>query len=307
MGHLTFIERNPTLSATPTIYVADVTLSFNETFQWTFSGLNVNVSKCRLDSIGIIMEPSQSNNTKYLVEETKIIIHNSSFKSLDLETETTALIIECYIDAEFKPRPTLITVNNSDVSIQNCHLENFLNEKGSTVLQGSGKSHVEINNSVFIQHNCSKGILFLQQNCSLSINNSLISQNVASSQGFSAITLQDGIYADIRNSVVENNSALMGGLINAKHQCLINITNCTFSGNKALGSGEIIYMAKQVELFLSSCWYEDNFSNHSGGAVVSITDVIIEAKDTIFYEKQSVTLWRFVMFVTCSNKLCIRR
>ena len=142
--------------------MADVTLSFNETFtfQWIFSGLSVKVSQCRLDSGRVIVQPCQSNNTEYLIEEPEIVIHNSSFGKLDLNPETKAQITDCYIDGEFKDRPTLITANNSEVSIQNCHFENFVNQNGSTILFGHNNSHVKIENSGFIQHNSSKGVLF---------------------------------------------------------------------------------------------------------------------------------------------------
>ena len=226
-----------------------------------------------------------TNDGKHSVEHRKIIIHNSSFGSLDLRTGSKAQITECYIDANSNTRPTLITANNSNVSILNCQFEKFTNENDSTILHGSGNSYVAIDNSVFIHHNSSGGILFLEQNCSLSVNNSLISQNIASSHGYSAITLREGIYADIRNSVFESNSALMGGAVNAEHQCYLQITNCTFSRNKAMGlrgSGGAIFLVRQVELFLSSCKFEANFADGSGGTVAGLTKVNIEIKDTIF-------------------------
>ena len=180
LRHLTLIEKYLKSTTTPTICVADVTLSFTETFRWIFSGLNVNISQCHLDSIHMIVDPDGwFNDTEHLVENPRIIIHNSSFGSLDLKPATKAQITQCYIDGLLIPRPTLIIANNSDVSIQNCHFLNFINGNNSTVLQGSRNSQIIIDNSVFIQHNSSEGILFLQQNCSLSINNLLISQNVA--------------------------------------------------------------------------------------------------------------------------------
>ena len=100
-----------------------------------------------------------------------------------------------------KPRPTLITANNSDVSIQNCHFANFINENGSTVLYGHNYSHVTIENSVFVQHNSSKGVLFLQNNSFMFINDSTYSDNVASSPGYSPISLRDGIQAAVINTM----------------------------------------------------------------------------------------------------------
>ena len=106
---------------TPTIEVSHITLSANETFQWIFSGLNINVSQCRLDSIRIKIQVDQSNHAEQM-ENPQIIIYRSSFNSLDLKPGTKAQITECNIDAEFKLRPTLITANNSDLLIQNCRL-----------------------------------------------------------------------------------------------------------------------------------------------------------------------------------------
>ena len=92
-----------------------------------------------------------------------------------------------------------------------------------------------------------------------------------SNHGYSTITLQNSIHADIHNSVFENNTALMGGVINAKDQGHLTFTNCTFSKNKAVGvkggAGGAIYAVKQVQLFLSSCKFEANFADDSGGVV----------------------------------------
>ena len=80
--------------------------------------MNIKISQCNVDSISIVVQSeSRSNHTKQLVENPEIIIHNSSFSSLNLNPGTKAEITNCYIDAQFNPRPTLISANNSDVSI----------------------------------------------------------------------------------------------------------------------------------------------------------------------------------------------
>ena len=214
--------------------MTDVDLFYNETLTWIFSRLNVKIWRCNVDPIGIVVQTeSQSNQTEHLVENPEIVIHNSSFSSLDLNAGSKAQITDCYINAQFKPRPTLITANNSDVSIQNCHFVNFINEKDASFLYGHYYSHVIIENSVFIQHNSSKGVLFLQNNCYMFIINSTHSHNVASSPGYSAISLKDRIYTVMMNTVFSNNSALRGGAVIAIFQCKIALTNCTFSSNKA--------------------------------------------------------------------------
>ena len=253
MDRLTFIEKYLKSSTTPTINVTDTTLSFNETFRWIFSGSNINVYRCYLDSIRIIVQSnkqivqsqSQSSHNQQMVENPEIVIYNSSLGSLDLKPGSKAQITDCYIDAQFKPRPTLITANNSEVSIQKCHFGNFINEIDSTILYGHDNIHIIIKNSVFIQHNSSKGVLYLQINSSMGISSSLILQNIASSPGYSAISLQDGIHAEVHDTVFSNNSALAGGAIIAQDECRITLTNSTFSSNKAI-TGEKANISKRA-------------------------------------------------------------
>ena len=103
LDRITFIEKYLQSSTTPTISVTDVTLSFNETFQWIFSGLNVKISQCKVDPIGIIVQSeSRFHHTEHMVENPEIVIYNSSFGSLDLNPGTKAQITDCYIDAEFQ-------------------------------------------------------------------------------------------------------------------------------------------------------------------------------------------------------------
>ena len=248
-------------STIPTIDITNVTLSFNETltFPWIFSGLNVNVSQCRLHSIGIVVQIEKySDHTAHLIGKHRlgkleVTISNSSFRTLDLKPRTKAQITESHIDGEFKDRSTLITANNSDVSIQNCHFENFVNKNGSTILLGHNNSHVTIENSVFIQHNGSKGVLFLKNNSSMCVSSSTISQNVAFTLGYSAITLLHGINADVHNTVFNNNSALVGGFMLVVDQCQVTLKNCTFSSNKAI-TGKTLTLLKNRRTMFNQTW-----------------------------------------------------
>ena len=227
------------------ITVTDVDLSFNETFTWIFSGLNVNISRCDISSVRLAV---QSNNTEQLVENTVITIHNSSFRSLDLKPGTKAQITDCYIDAQFKSRPTLITANNSGISIQNCHFGNFINENGSTILYGHYYSHVIIENLVIIGHSSSKSVIFLENDSSIHITSSLISLNVASIPFYSTITLKDRINAVVKNTLFRNNSALVGGALIAENHCNITLSNCTFSSNKGITGKTVVISTSNVEM-----------------------------------------------------------
>ena len=228
--------------------MTDVDLSSKEMLKWIFSGLDIKIWQCNFDPIDIVVQTeSLPNHTQQMAENPEIIIHNSSFSSLDLKPGTKVQITDCYIDAQFKPRPTLIKANNSDVSIQNCHFGNFINENDSTVLYGHDNSHVIIDNSDFVQHNGSKGVLFLQNNSSIYINNSAYSDTAATSVGYSALSLQNGSHTDVHNTMFRNNSALAGGAMIARFQCKVTLTNCTFSSNKAI-TGTTMSISKKSNL-----------------------------------------------------------
>ena len=184
------------------------------------------------------------NHTEHMVENPEIVIHNSSFGSLDLNPGTKAQITDCYIDAQFKPRPTLITANNSDVSIQNCHFRNFINENGSTVLYGHYYSHTHHREfSLSSNTTVQKGFY----SCKITVTCSSIIQHIPIMlpllTGYSAISLRDGIQAVVINTMFSNNSALVGGAVIARFQCKVTLTNSTFSSNKAI-AGKTLNISK---------------------------------------------------------------
>ena len=234
LNRLTSFDKYFQSATKPTINVTDVDLSIKEMFEWIFSGLNVLVSQCYIDSVHIAVQPYiWSNDTEQFVETATITIYNSSFGSLDLNLGTNAHVVECYIHGELKSRTTLIIVNNSDISIQNCHFEKIINENGSSIMFGHNNSHITIDNSVFKKHNSSKGVIFLQNNSSMHITSSTISQNVAFTVNYSTITLNDRIHATVNSTVFSNNLALVGGALYIVDQCRVMLTDCIFSSNKA--------------------------------------------------------------------------
>ena len=85
------------------------------------------------------------------------------------------------------------------------------------------------------------------------ISSSVISQNVAFTLGYSAITLKDGINAVVHKTVFKNNSALWGGAMNAENHCQLTLNNCTFTSNKAV-TGKTLNASKipNIEMITKS-------------------------------------------------------
>ena len=68
----------------------------------------------------------------------------------------------------------------------------------------------------------------------MSISGSSMSQNVAFTLGYSAITLHNRIHVVVNGTVFNNNTAFIGGAMFAEDHCRVTLTNCTFSANKAI-------------------------------------------------------------------------
>ena len=259
-----------------------VTLSSNQTSYWTFSGLNLNISQCDLDSVHITV---QIHNHGAQVLKNVVIIHNSSFYCLELKPEIKAQISQCHFDrsTDSNSRPTLITLINSELLLQSSYFGKFVNHNDSTVLHGYNNSRVIIDNSSFISHYSFKGAVFLQNNCYLKMTNSMISQNVATS-GYSTETLREEINAIFHNTNFRENVADIGGAINVKDRCLVQLTKCTFSvneGKSIIGGGGAIYVVGQVQLVVEHCVFSKNFAVN-GGVILGRTDVLLKVKHSYF-------------------------
>ena len=98
---------------------------------------------------------SESN---YTTEIPTISFNNSSFRRLDLFPETRAEIIDCYIDAKNESRPTLIKANKSHINIENSEFLRFVNDNGSTILNGENNCSISVDNSMFTAHQSQLGV-----------------------------------------------------------------------------------------------------------------------------------------------------
>ena len=179
---LTWLRKSPNISDSLTVDIADVILRSDEDYNWTISGMNVNFHHCQLDSLQLLFMKNDdgSENT---TEISSIAFYNSSFKSLDLQPETRAEIIDCYIDAKEKPRATLIISKTSDIMIQNSTFLRFVNEQGPTILDVQINCDVSVENSLFAEHQSKIGVLFVTDNSYMKIRYTSFCRNMASSRG----------------------------------------------------------------------------------------------------------------------------
>ena len=288
-----WFEKYPGTSVIPTVNVLDLILSLNETSIWILSDINAAIRNSELESVQIVLQTnSKSSNSSIMMGNPEITIQNSSCGSLDLKPGTKAKITDCYIDARYSPRPTLITANNAVVLIQNCYFKRFSSENGSTILHGQNSSLLTVANSSFTNHNGDKGIILLHDNCSAYFVLSGISGAIVSSRGFSAITLNDHTKATIKDSSFTNDSAMIGGSLSATGQGHVKLENCTFSLNEAEAGGALA-MTQNTILEMIDCYAEKNkaVTNPAlgfGGVVFLKNEGQVLIENTSFIENTAI-------------------
>ena len=224
----------------PTIEISDVILSSDQVYTWNFFDINVQIFRCKLDSVQMILRKKILDT--HLPQKTQnpvMTMHNSSFKSLNLHQETITEILDCHVDVNANIRPTLITAENSSILIKDSTFAQFVSNEGPTFLYAHSGSHVTIETSHFLNHHGPRGILHLIDGCFLKINGSLFSSNLAKSIGFSTVSVQKDSLAVIKDTVFMNNKAMLGGALIAEGQCRLQGVNCTFTANKAIVGGAI--------------------------------------------------------------------
>ena len=190
------------------VNVADVILTSHQDLFWTFSGLNVYISHCELNSLDLQLR--KSNDFESTTEMPTITFYNSSFKSLDLNPETKAEINDCYIDAKNESRPTLIKANNSDILIKKSEFLRFVNKNTSTILNGENNCNVSVENTVFTGHQGHLGVLYIHDHSSMKIRNTTFNTNTAEIAG-GAISVESHSKLSVTDCYFYYNAAKYGG------------------------------------------------------------------------------------------------
>ena len=281
-----FLETDTSISKyahspdTPTINITNVTISSDQDFFLSFYGLNVQIIHCRLDSLQLMLA-QYDEELENAAQNPRMTVHNSSFKSLDVQAEMKLEITDCHIDAKSIPRPTLLISSNSQIVIRNSKFHRFVNRNGPTILNSESNSHVNIDESVFSDHLSRVGVLFLHNNSNMNIQNTTFNGNTALYDG-GTIHVKNQVELNITDCIFEENSARNGGAIfGGNNDCFI-IHNTTFKNNDASGKGGAISMQYEGQLIMKSSTLEENSARREGGAIEASFNTSIEVYLTYF-------------------------
>ena len=199
------------------------------------------------------------------------MIHNSSFRSLDLESGTEALISDCFLNAKDKQRPTLIWVTNAKVSIHNSTFRCFKNIHGAAVLGGRLNSSVTVKNSTFSGNEGQKGSIWLHDTGSIFIADTSAWSNkgLTNCRG-NFIRLENNIKGSVINSSFHENEACFGSVIIISNNVDLSVQNSHFRRNHALDSGGVLISEGESILRVDNSTFERNSARQ--GAVLFLMD-----------------------------------
>ena len=280
MVSLIWLRKSPTISDSVTVNIVDVILTSDVDYNWTISGFNVNFDHCQLESLQLLFmkNDGDSENT---TQNLNITFYNSSFKSVDLQPETRAKIIDCYIDAKKQPRPTLFTSNNSDIVIHNSTFLRFVNSDGPTILDAQINCDVSVENSIFVEHLSWKSVLFVHDKSNMKISHTTFHGNIALSEG-GAVRMELYSRLDVTYCLFDDNSAWnMAGAINGGYYVMLDIKDTNFYNNKAIHGGAI-FVIKDIQLLVTDCTLDGNLAVGSSGAIAGRDKVTLEINNTKF-------------------------
>ena len=267
------------------VNVADVVLRSDLSYEWTFSGMNVNFDHCKLESLHLtfMKNDEDSNNTKQIPD---ITFNNSSLKSLNLGPQTRAEIIDCYIDAKNKLRSTLITSNNSDIVIRNSTFLHFDNDDGPTILDAQINCSVSVENSRFAKHRSEQSVLFVHDNSYMKISHTNFSGNVGQYVG--SVRIQRHSRLTIKECLFDDNFVWKkGGAIHGSTYVILEMKSTNFRNNKASSQGGAIHVMTDVQLIIINCTLEGNYAK-AGGAVSGSHNVTLEISNTNLRNNQAL-------------------
>ena len=202
---------------------------------WTAVGMNVRISASILTGLTLIVKTAP-----LLLENIKVGITNSSFGSLDLRSGCEAIISNCHINAESKPRSTLISADNSFLMLQDCEFRRFVSKHSPTILHGINNTQVRIERTKIHQNRAAFGAVLLHNNCSINIAETLVTNSRVFEDGFPVFVFWQDVQADITHSGFYKNVGHFGGTFWVSDNSSITFKNVSFQQNEALQGAAVM-------------------------------------------------------------------
>ena len=210
---------------------------------WIISGLDINIFNSDLEYIHFSIRRGPNR----IAKNAKTTIENSLFGGLDLMPGTEANIIDCHLDGRGMKTP-LITAEGATVTITCSEFDNFKSGNGPPILHGKYGTKVSIKNSSFHENQAMYGIIFLHDNCSISMSSVQVYLFKSYRYGLSAFIFWKSVTCLIEDCEFIENRGFFGSAITAIDNTTIKGINNIFIGNQAGQGGALGIVRSSLEL-----------------------------------------------------------
>ncbi len=228
------------------------------------------------DFTGIIVVETES----HLVINNGIFIHNSGAKNALLSTDTKAkLFISSSHFLNNTGSRIIYAVGNSNISIENCKIENHF-MKGVSIIMLTN-SDLSVINSVVLFNSIPSdgGIIVAMHTSNVFVESSVFNHNsVVLGGGVFYLTVYCSL--ELKNSTFFNNSGGYGAVVFSQHGT-VNITNCEFVNCSSSSNGGVIFAQNGTEIVASNNSFLFNKAVF-GGCINVETNSSIAIYNTLF-------------------------
>ncbi len=195
-----------------------------------------------------------------------------------------------------------------DISVTN----NIATTSGSGVIYITNGGSIAINALTATGNSNNNGaVIYASGSASISVNNSNLSNNTATTYG-GAIDFRSSGNLEITDTVIKSNTASKGGAINVSGTAPVTIRNCSINNNTAASAGAVL-LDGGAKLTVENSTFDANSATSTDGGAILVADSSTEgknattliAKNTIFSNNTAKGKGGAVSTDTDSPKLVI--
>ena len=169
---------------------------------------------------------------------------------------------------------------NTVIDIQDTNFTRNNAQQGGAI-DVAQQVHLRISNSTFkdnyVEEIC--GAICGTSEAVIDIQDTHFTHNSASQSG--AIDISRQSYLRATDCVFKNNYAKGGGVIGGEYDATFEIRRANFTGNSAVQGG-VFNVQHHANLSLTHCRLDGNFARDGPGAILAMTDVTLNIRETIF-------------------------
>ena len=203
---------------------------------WVIFGLNLFMVESTVQKFNIFSTTVGNHQENNVVK-----IANSMWRELNVSDGYRITIFNSTINGSIMLEKTLVNIRNSELSIFNCMFRNLRkSNSGPAILYVEG-SQVKIKNIQCENSHASNGLIQIENNSQLAVENSIFERNGYTFDVFSwaIVSIKFNTTVRISNCTFKDNKGLFGSCLYCDNNTTVTLRNCFFANNSAVNGGVI--------------------------------------------------------------------